>query len=324
MRTVTDSHPPMAFTRSMLKQFGLAILEIPISWLISIVRMVFCRLSEVQAYSVARFLFTPLLSFRNGTLLRNMKKVLMPNGWTEEQVKKLVSKHNRYFCSIVVELARLPLLSNEELQARIIVKGEEHLRAAFHQGKGVLLIGTHVGNWWYTRSIISVLGYRVSNISNKVPIRSVESHLNRTRKRFHITTCYVGHGGRKAAAEALRRNEIVSLFFDVAVSGRKQYSRWLPFGPVALQVDLGPAMLALEHRVPVIWYNIHKTRGTDYDLTFEPIDIHLTEQDTEQLTRSWMDRLVKELLHSPEQWWQWGNVELREIEHIQTMPELIS
>ncbi|HMD13688.1 MAG TPA: hypothetical protein VKI62_03605, partial [Bacteroidota bacterium] len=79
-------------------------------------------------------------------------------------------------------------------------------------------------------------------------------------------------------------------------------------------VDIGPAMIALRNRVPVIWCRMYRNEAHQYRLVLEPVAVsyqsQVMEQDATKLTQLWTNLLVKEIHEHPEQWWEWGNTEM--------------
>lgn len=239
-----------------------------------------------------------------------MKKVFLPSGWTHGQIRDLNRRHLHYVSRMIVEIARLTLISKDELQMRVLVEGEEQLQSALRDGRGALLIGTHLGNWWLARTALSSRGYRIANIANRLPIESLELHLQRVRERFDITTTFVGEGGRQLAEQTFERNEFFSVMSDISAPGREDRSVVLSLGHAAINIDLGPALLALESRVPVLWLTIRRVGKRKHRVSIEPMFPSGSNSPPEpgEIVRCWVEKLYAELLSRPEEWWHWDHL----------------
>ena len=295
---------------SILLRIFLAPISIAFIFMAWIIR----RVREERAERLSRLLVGFALASQRGRRLRNMRRVF--SDWDEDQIRRLNKAHMRYISRLIVEIVRLRDLTDEQIRERISLEGEAHLREALNAGKGILLLGSHVGNWWYVRAALSSKGYRISTVANRIPVRSVESYLNNFRKRFKIRNTYVGEGGSTGAAGSFDRNEIFALLFDISVPGREAQSIGLPIGDAVIKIDLGPASLAVRHKPAVLYASVqavadHRARVTITPVSFAA-DPRGTQINPEQLTRFWLDGLYQELRQSPEQWWHWSHLILED------------
>lgn len=285
----------------------------PISLLWKFLFLLFQSVEEDRAYVFAERLIPLVFSTQYFRRRRNMKRIFCSLGWTKSQISELNRRHLLYLSHMVVDIARITTIAYDDLCTRVQLEGEKHLVAALSQGKGVLLIGTHLGNWWYTRAFLASKGYSISNVSNRMPIGSIERQIQSVRDRFLINTIYAGRGASRAAEDVFRRNEIFSLQFDVSVPGREHHSQWFPLGNAMIQIDLGSAALALKNAVPVLWATMKTISDRQYLLTIQPAPHpdHPNPLEPRDIMLCWLDCLYKELLDRPEEWWHWNHIILR-------------
>ena len=300
-------------TRENIFRLFSEVILLPATIFLIIFHGIVVRLNEKTAYSFGRRIIVPLFRIRRKRIMENMIGFFGTSSPRNiEQTSNILLDH---ISDTIVELIRLPSYAEGMLKTKIDVAGIEYLQTALSNGKGVLCIGNHISNWWYTRALLSELGFPVANVSNRIPVRVIEYHLNAIRHRYRIRTTYVGEGGREAAEEAFRHNEVFSILFDISVPGRQSHSAWIKFGNAMMLVDIGPAMLAIRNRVPIILCTTHRTDAYRHQIGLEPFlpnyPSSATEEDAVALTQEWINLLVKEIHEYPEQWWQWGNIELR-------------
>ncbi|HYQ87451.1 MAG TPA: lysophospholipid acyltransferase family protein [Bacteroidota bacterium] len=286
------------------------ILLAPVSIAFALMAWVMRRIGERNAEKLSRILVGIALASQRGRRLRNMRRVF--SEWNEEQIRRLNKEHMRYISRLMVEFLRLPELADERFQERFSIEGEEHIQEALRRGRGILLLGSHLGNWWYARSALSLRGYRISTISNRIPVRGIESQLEKIRNRFNIRGIHIGEGGSSIAADTFGRNEIFSLAFDVSSPGREGKSLRLPIGGATINIDLGPAALACKHNPAVLHLNIRAIGNRRSHIIIKPashlMDSDKTPTNPADLTRSWIDGLSVELREFPEQWWHWSHL----------------
>ncbi len=183
------------------------------------------------------------------------------------------------------------------------VTGEEHLRAAYERGKGVLCLIPHTAGWEFSAILPPLLGYKTAGVSsriknpalNKLMIRHRESRGMRNITRNH---CY------DALVDLLRAGECLIIMTDqdsknirgafVEFMGIKAYT---PIGCSRLAADTGAAV------VPMC-----TLRGDDGSYTFA-IDPELPRieapdgsYDILANTKKQNDALSQMVFDHPDQW----------------------
>jgi len=136
----------------------------------------------------------------------------------------------------------------DELLARVSVKGLEHLRAALAEGRGVLILSGHCGNWELAGARLA-REVRLTNIARPMANPLVDAAIAAQRSAAGVRTI----DARDAAREVFRvlaRNESVGVLLDQNASrGERVFVEFLG-RPAA--TNFGLAMLALRSGAPVL------------------------------------------------------------------------
>src|SRR5271169_4410669 len=153
------------------------LLFLPVTACIFVFHWIIVHLGEKNACVIGRWIIVPLFLIRRNRITKNMKKFFGSTVQTKTEVGKIFNNHLKYISDIIIDVFRMPSLSDSNLKSVIHVDGIEHLQKARSGGNGVLLIDTHVGNWWYTRALLTVLGFPVANVSNRIGVWILERQL---------------------------------------------------------------------------------------------------------------------------------------------------
>ena len=243
-------------------------------------------------------------------------RLLLPAGWTKAQCNELSKKYVWHHAKLILEAARLSSMTFEEGRRRVIFNGEEHLIEALKKGRGAMLVGNHVGNWLFSVGYLSVVGYKISVVAYEIPIRSIQTHMQSLARRCNPEITNVGRGATMTALRAFKKNEVFLALTDVSL--RPTRGKWFRLGHTAIQVDTGPAKLALMTDTPILYLSNHRQPDSRVVISISP---EIDRTDTpDSLTQRWLDELHKQLTSWPEQWWLLALIPLRTPDSVLVSP----
>ena len=168
-----------------------------------------------------------------------------PEGW----VRKLVRANFEHLGTTVCEFLGSHRVTREELLSRYRFEGDEHAEAALSEGKGLLVLTAHLGNWELAGTAVAAKGYRFHAIGRRIANPWVDRHVRALRERFGARV--IPHRNAvRPVLRVLREGGIVAFLMDQrALRDEAVPSRF--FGrPVA--TNRGLATLALRTGTPVI------------------------------------------------------------------------
>lgn len=268
-------------------------------------------LPEAGARRVARVI-SPLFVIPRRTHCReNLRRFFDPLGWTHVDRSRLQMANTDYLARLRVDISRGFVMSPEELRERVSLEGEHHLVNALNRGRGVMLVGSHMGTWWHAPGILAIHDHPITAVFNSIPLRGVEDYMRRFAARFNVSLTFVGQGAQAEAREIFRHNQVLYLSFDVTV--RPSRSRWMAVGPAEIQIDPGPAIMAMRYRVPVLQITTTHVNPNRSIVKIHPETIipkgKIDRADA--ICRGWLETLTTDILAHPEQWWAWNYSTLR-------------
>lgn len=181
-------------------------------------------------------------------VIDNMRHVLGPEA-TDQEIKDTARRSFRNYLKLLADFARGGTMDPAEVEARVKGKGWEHLEEAFEHGKGVLLVGTHLGSWEAAGVTLARLGYRVSAVSETLGNEWINRMAIRSRAALGIELIPMEYA-LKRVYRALRQNEAVGLVTDrplppdegTPVMFFGQRINW-PTGPAALALKTGAKII---------------------------------------------------------------------------------
>ena len=250
--------------------------------------------------------FYHLFPYRRGVVLGNMRRVFGERLPPAEYVH-LAQAYYAHYLRFLVEFFKLPLMSAERRKKFIRVENMESPLKAHKQGKGLILLTGHFGNW----EVSTVAGIQ------QFPQFKGLFHFVRRPLKPEILNRYVTRRFQKAGFGTIAKRGSLDQILDLLASGAvvvyvfDQHAG----GKDGVTVDFfgapagtfkSPALIAMVSGAPVIPATSWRAPDGSHVLRFEdPIPVVQTDHPGEDIktnTRAFNAALEKLLLRHPEQW----------------------
>ncbi len=219
-------------------------------------------------------------------------------------------RHFRHFGEAVLDQALVPHLGVEQFS--IDGKGLDHIEKARAQGKGLILLGAHVGPWQFGAMGLARKGITVSIAAVVQEARAMDAYLAARRETSsHPMPEIILLSGETpfsslSVVEALREGKVVALHADRTILGKSLAVGFLgdeaPF-------PLGPFVLAELTGAPVcIWFASKMDRRTVRIHVHEPMHVgpgprSQRQARIEKALRAYVDLLEQTVRIHPYQWY---------------------
>jgi len=233
--------------------------------------------------------------------LRNLEFALPQlSAAAREELARGVFRHFVRFFFEAVEMLLLPL---PVLRRRVVVRGHEIAEAALRQGKGVLAIVAHAGNWEFTGMVYG-LAYHPLAIVARAHDHPVMDRLIRRLRERGGNTMIPKQGGLKAILARLKRNEIVGMAIDQNTTTKGGILVDF-FGHRARTTPIA-AILARRFGTPVVPVLSRRLADGRHLMEIKPpLPMDYSDDPAEDIRRQveLQSRIIEEWIRqSPEQW----------------------
>ncbi len=219
--------------------------------------------------------------------------------------KKLVSLAWRNFARAVIDTAAVLHFSKEKIISTVTLRGEEHLQAALKQGRGVIALSAHLGDFTLIGARLGMAGYPFSAVV-KHPADKRFARLNddfRARVGMQTIPAKPRREAVRGILRALRDNRIVLVLADEFKSGEII----VDFFGLKVPAPRGPATLAL--RTGAVTLPMFAVRQEEYDslvlsigTPIEPIRSDNLETSIVATTALFTAHLERWIRRYPAQW----------------------
>lgn len=202
-----------------------------------------------------------------------------------------------------IETALLSTLGREQvLELFEGVDGWDAVEAGLAQGKGLIFVTGHVGNWELAGAYTAARGVGLDAVARRMANPLFDAYLTRTRQRLGMTVVHDADAVRRTP-RSLRDGRAVAFVSDQGVLGLA--STFAPFFGRPAKTPRGPAVFALRLGVPVVFGCALRQPSGKYRISFEPVPVAATgdrERDVDETVAAYTATLERWVRRAPEQY----------------------
>lgn len=183
------------------------------------------------------------------------------------------------------------------------VTGEERVRQAQAEGKGVIFAIPHMGSWEMVGLYCSS-HYPMTSLYRPARLQAMDATIRRGRERFGAHLVPTDNRGVKALLKALSKGETVAILPDqVPGQGQGQYAPF--FGIAAYSTTLLSRLAQKTNAVVIFTYAERLSWGRGYALHFLPAPEGINNPDLQQSVAA-VNQGVEMCVRECPQQYQWG------------------
>ena len=281
------------------------LIEIAVYWSFRVVIFLGRRLPVQVGYFFSRIIAMICYPFYRGVrraLYLNLSHVL---GTTDPAVIEPVARRCfRNFSKYVVDFIHFYTMTPEEIRRRTVFNDFDRLNAALAEGKGVIFVTLHFGNWDMGAASLAAFGYPVDVIAETFRYDRMNRLVQGSRRHLGMKIIPMERVG-PGVMRALHRGDMLALLIDIPAPGNGVA---VDFFGAPCEVPEGPARIALHTGARVIPATLVRVKGhdhlirpvLDFDLRYEKTGDD--EADVRNLTQQIMRSLEAMVRRHPDQW----------------------
>ncbi|OUJ73313.1 lauroyl acyltransferase [Hymenobacter crusticola] len=255
-------------------------------------------------YVVARGLYLLLayvVRYRWRVITENLRNAFPEK--SEAEVQRLAKAFYWHFAQVIVEILKLLTISMDELYERAKIRNPELAIKAMEQGRTVLAVGSHAGNWeWILSTGALYFHERAHGVYKPLSNKFFEYFMRRLRTRSgaHLVPM------RDTLRDIIRhRNQArcLALLTDQA-AGPEDQPYWTTFLHQDTGFYTGADRLAARFQCPVFYVGIRRVRRGYYDILLTEIHDGLTplDGDAHFITEAFARQLERDIQAAPDQY----------------------
>ena len=221
----------------------------------------------------------------------------------EAEVDRVAKASYESLGRTAIETALLPARSREQVIGMFSrVEGWDIVERAMAQGKGILFVTGHLGNWELAGSFVAARGVPLEAVARRMQNPLFDRYLTETRSRIGMSVIHDADAVRRVP-RAMREQHAVAFLVDQGAVGLA--STWVPFFGRFAKTPRGPAVFALRLGAPVVFGAALRQPDGRYMIGFEEVRTEPTgdrEADVDRIVAAYTATLERWVRRAPGQY----------------------
>jgi KDO2-lipid IV(A) lauroyltransferase len=272
---------------------------LPGLWLISLLPLsALYRLSGLIYYIVL------MVGYRRKIILKNLSKAFPEKD--SEWRKIILHKFYRHFCDLFVETLKLQHISDKELQRRITFSNTSVINEANDQGKDVIAILGHYGNWEWVPAINLHTKAKGYSVYRPLKNKQFDRYMLNLRSRFGSKNVTMKKTLR-TVAELKKQNRrfVLGLIADQS-PGKNEIQYWTTFLTQPTPILAGPEKISKMVKGVVIFFKVSKPKRGHYHVEVVPWPGDIDSASNQEITE-WHVRQLEQCIEERPELWLWSH-----------------
>ncbi len=252
------------------------------------------------------YLFSDLLSFLAYHIIKYRRQVVRKNlqlSFPEKGIQELSVIEKAYYRNMIdvfLETFKSLVMTKASMVKRTKVKHADIIENLNQQGKSVVLMLGHVGNWeWGGFSYTCQTNQKIATLYHPLSNPFFNWLTHRLRVRFGMSLIPMQQSARDFL---VNKDTVRTIAFIADQSPPPEYAYWMDFLNQETGFFTGAAKLALKYNMPVVYADVVRTKRGHYEVIFSLITDKPVEKTINDITHQFAKLLEKSIQINPPIW----------------------
>jgi KDO2-lipid IV(A) lauroyltransferase len=225
---------------------------------------------------------------------------------SEKEIKLIEKKFYHHLCDLFLETFKLTHMSNEQLMKRIPLLNPELLDRLYNEGRDVVAVLGHFGNWEWMVSLPLFTKLHIVSIYKPLRNKHFDNFMINSRSKTGMVLTPMQHIIREVINN--RKNNVKSLYAFIADQAppKGDIKFWTRFLNQDTPVYLGAEKVASKYDMAVIFFKVEKAGRGHYNFSADLLFEHSAGLPDHLITEAHVKRLEELIIANPE-FWIWSH-----------------
>ena len=251
------------------------------------------------------YLIYYLLKYRRRVVRANLQHAFPEKDLSE--IIKIEKRYYRHLCDFFVEMYKMWHMSDEQIRRRCKFTNPEVIRRYFDQGKSVIGVLGHYGNWeWMSSYSLWETGADFLALYKPIRDKVTDRMMKQIRSRFGAVLVAKDDTLRVIARYRSENRLFLAGFIGDQTPNGRNLNFWMRFLNQDTPVLLGTERIARKYNIPVVSVRMRKVKRGYYEVEFVDVCANPSELPQGKLTEM-HTRLLESFIQEEPEFWLWSH-----------------
>lgn len=236
---------------------------------------------------------------------RKIVRTNLTNAFPERDLKDILSIEKKFYhhlCDLFVETFKLTHLNNRNLMRRLRISNPELLERLYSEGRDVVAVLGHYGNWEWLVCLPLYTRYQTVTIYKPLQNKHFDNFMIRGRTRIGMKLTPMSNVVREVISARKAGIRTLFAFINDQTPPKGDIKYWTNFLNQDTPVYLGAEKIAVKYDMSVVFFHISKIKRGFYSLEVELLFEKTAGIPEHVITEAHVKRLEEIIRNKPEYW----------------------
>ncbi len=258
-------------------------------------------------YCISDFLYLLIhyiVGYRKKVVYDNIAKAFPDYG--KKEIRQTVRRFYHHLCDLFIESSVSHFYSESEALKKITYRNPELLNEMYSEGRQVIAVTGHYGNWEYLSTLGLVTKYPIVAIFKPLKNKYIDRLMQTNRNRFGVIPVPMKEIARKLISFQRDSTPAMSLFLADQRPIFHQIQYWTNFLGLDTPLYLGTEKLARKLNAAVVFLKVRKVKRGRYEVEIEQITGNPKDLEPFEITEAHV-RILENLIREEPGYWLWSH-----------------
>jgi len=246
---------------------------------------------------ISRIILFDLFGYRKKIIFDNLEKAFPEKNKTE--INAIAKEFYKHFTDVLFEGLKGMTMKDKEVYKRFKVLNPQLADAYFEQGKSLIILGSHYGNWEWGNSIPYYMKHDVVCVYKAVPNRRLNDYMRNNRARLGMKQ--ISLEKTRLIFTNISKPKFIILLADQN-PGASSHAIWVDFLGRDTPCIHGPEIYGKLYNFPVMYIDFQRIKRGYYTAELSMLAENPASLEKGELTQKYMGKLEQAIKNKPPNW----------------------
>jgi Kdo2-lipid IVA lauroyltransferase/acyltransferase len=223
-----------------------------------------------------------------------------------EELRKIGRRFYRHLSDVMVETLKPTHMSPKEIASRFNLINKTLIDRLYAEGRDVVALSSHYNNWEWVSAMQMNTPHKILTIYKPLKNKDFDRFMLRLRSKYGLTLTPMNKILRDLVKYRSENIRTLSGFIADQTPPPDENAYWTTFLNQETGFYRGAEKVALKYDMAVIFMNIVKVKRGFYNVEYELITEHPSQESPDFITSRYVE-MLEDVIRAKPEYWLWSH-----------------